>query len=276
MVVHEGVRNHSENPRGMLMINRSRLRHGFPLFLLLLCIGCNSIQSAQKSGAVTGQEIPTQEQPSMQPSTTRQGSTAKQGSAAQKPAQETISYATNPERFVKEPVYQPPFQITNPKTAEEHFDVGVNDDNQKQPAKAIGEYEKALALKPDWVVAHIRLARDCAQLGRADDAIAHWRKAIQYNPQFFSAYDELAAAYVSQGKVQKAIDTYSGLLQYPAAEVPVRYQLALWHEKLGNWEKARDHFERYRDLALKSGPEEQKSERFQVAIRELRKLKQRG
>src|SRR5438309_588667 len=56
---------------------------------------------------------------------------AAQGSAQGSVAQ-SITYASNPERFVKEPTYEPPFNIKNPKTADEHFDVAVDDDNHKQ------------------------------------------------------------------------------------------------------------------------------------------------
>lgn len=251
---------------GVLRANPRQCLLGITILALALSLGCTARPAAKTPPSTAGQTT-----------NAAQAQTAAQASqAANQHAGPTISYATNPERFVKMPTYDPPFRLTNPKTADEHFDVGVNFDNQRQPVKAIGEYEKALALKPGWAVAHFRLARDYAQTGRTNEAIAHWTKAIQYNPEFFSAYDQLAAAYVSQGNVQKAIDTYSGLLKYPSLEMPVRYQLALWHEKLGKRQQAKENFQRYRELALKSGPEEQQSDRFQIATRELQKLKRNG
>jgi tetratricopeptide (TPR) repeat protein len=248
--------------RGMVAVKR-KLLLGAPL-LMVVWTGCNSHEAAKT--ASSSPATPTtiiSAQSSTQP-------------AAQESQEKTITYATHPGQFAKESTYEPPFRITDPKTAEEHFDVGIHDDNRKEPSKAISEYEKVLALKPDWAVAHFRLARDYAQTGRTNEAITHWTKAIQYNPQFFGAYDQLAAAYVSQGNVQKAIDTYSGLLKYPRVEMPARYQLALWYEQLGKRKEAKQNFQRYQDLALQNGPEEKKSERFQVAQRELEKLNRQG
>ena len=148
--------------------------------------------------------------------------------------QEAISYDKNPERFVKYPTEPVPFNVTDPKTAQEHFNVGVNFDNQKDFAKATEEYGKALEMKPDWALAHARLAHDADRLGHTDDAIAHWEQAVKYDPQFYQIYDLLAAAYERQGNLKKAIEAYSALLTYPPAQMPVHYQLAPWYARIGD------------------------------------------
>ncbi len=229
---------------------------------VLVCLACNShqVSAPRPDPSLKSAEHGQSQSPSSQPITTQPS--------------EDITYAKNPDKFVQEPVYERPFSISNPTTAEQHFDVGVNYDNKKQFADAIAEYEKALQLRSNWAVAHARAAKDYAQLGQIDNAIKHWTAAIQYDPQFFSVYDQLASAYAKQGQVRKAIDTYSALVKYPAMEMATRYQLALWYEQIGDRVEAKENFQRYRQLALQSGPEEQKSERFQIAERELQKLRQ--
>jgi tetratricopeptide (TPR) repeat protein len=229
-----------DNQWQMLRPNRHKHLGSLAVLPLLFCLGCNARQPVKPSSQ-----------------------------------QATITYASNPERFVQKPVYRPPFSIMNPKTADEHFEVGVFDDNQGQPDKAIVEYEAALEQKPDWAVAHFRLAQDYARRGRIEDAIAHWSKTIQYNPQMFSAYDLLASAYETRGDLKKAIETYSGLLNYPVTQMPAHYQLALWYKKLGDHQEAKEHFESYRELALKSDAE-QKSDRFQMTLRELQSSSRLG
>jgi tetratricopeptide (TPR) repeat protein len=195
-----------------------------------------------------------------------------QGGQKEKKEGESITYATHPERFVKAEPAPEMFTITDPKTPEEHFSVGVYADNRKQWDKAIEEYQKALELKPDWAIVHFRLAKDYYKEGRIDDAIAHWEQTTRYDPQFYKAYDLLAVAYRRQGNLKKAIEAYSGLLKYAPAQVGAHYQLGFSYAELGDRKKAREHLESYRELALKS--KEHEGPRFQKALRELQELKQ--
>ena len=227
-----------------------------PFIPLLLWVACGTHQPAKEASSL--------------PSSADQDKKAGQPPVQQQ-QEKTITYATNPERFVKEKTYEPPFNITNPKTAQEHFNVGVNADNHQQLDRAIEEYQKALELKPDWALAHFRLAQDYNKQRRTDDAIAHWEKATHYDPQFYSAYDLLAGAYERQGNLRKAIQAYSGLLKYPAAQMMAHYQIGLWYAKLGDRQKAREHLESYWRLA--GNTVEQQSPRFQKALQELEELK---
>ena len=181
-----------------------------------------------------------------------------------------ITYATHPERFVKATPSPTTLNISNPKTAQEHFNVGVDADNHKQWDKAIEEYKKALELKPDWAIAHYRLAVDYKLAGNTSEAIAHWEQATKYDPQFYAAYNRLASIYRSQGNLKKAIEAYTALLNYPPAKLGAHYQLGFSYAELGNRQKAREHLENYRDLALKGS--EKQTPRFQRALRELQEL----
>ena len=173
------------------------------------------------------------------------------------------------------PVYEQPFNIKNPKTAQEHFNVAVNHDHHKEFADAIAEYKKALEIQPNWPVAHYRMALDYQKQGRLDDAIAEWQQTTHYDPHFYSAYDMLAGTYQRQGNLKKAIEAFAELLKDPPSRMPVRYQLGLWYEELGDHPHALMHLEAYRDLALKNG-DESKTDRFQKALRELQRLKQQN
>lgn len=242
------------------------------LVLTMFGLGCSS---QDKNGASSLPPSAQSGKASDQPQTP--APTASPQAAKAEPAarhkDDAISYAKNPERFVKQQTYEPPFNITDPKTAQEHFNVGVNLDNKKELDKAIAEYQNALELKPDWALAHFRVAQDYQKEGRTEEAIAHWEQATRYDPQFYAAYDLLAGAYERQGDLEKAIEAYSALLKYPAAQMPADYQLGLWYAQLGNRPKAREHLESYRQLALKVKAEHD-SPRFQKALRELHKLEQ--
>jgi len=242
-----------------------------PLIMLSFCLACNSNKPANKAASVPSsaeQSKAAQSAPS-QPA-------ASQPAAEQQPIEkqeeQNITYAKNPERFVKQQPSEVPFNITDPKTAQEHFNVAVNDDHNNQLDQALAEYQKALELKPDWALAHFRMAQDYQKQGHTDKAIEHWTLATKYDPQFYSAYDLLSGAYERQGNLKKAIEAYSALLKYPPAQMPAHFQVGMWYAELGDVPQAREHLEAYRELALKSKSVEVQSDRFQKATKELQKL----
>jgi len=254
---------------GRLAMRFGRSSSGYVASVLILfLIGCSSRSAPKESHSLSS---------SAQQGKAAAPASSPNGDAVLKAAEDNdqrISYAKNPERFVKVETTEPVFNITNPKTAQEHFNVAVNQDHHHQIDRATAEYRKALELKPDWALAHFRLARDYQKLGRTDDAIQHWELATRYDPQLYSAYDLLAGTYERQGNLPKAIAAYSALLKYRPAQMPAHYQLGLWYAQLGDRPKARQHLEAYRELALKSKSQEHQSDRFRKASKELQKLKQ--
>jgi tetratricopeptide (TPR) repeat protein len=254
------------------MFTKVQVSRCAPFVLLTFCLACNSRKSGEKA---TSPSSPEQHN-------TAQAEAPKQPAAeaptppkpTQKQEQKSITYAKNPGVFVKAEPSEQPFNITDPKTAQEHFNVAVNDDHQKQLDKAIEEYQKALELQPNWALAHFRMAQDYQKQGHTDEAIIHWTLATKYDPQFYPAYDLLSAAYAREGNLKKAIESYSPMLNYPPARMPANYQLGLWYAQLGDVTQARKHLEAYRELALNSKSVETQSDRFQKATKELQRLKE--
>ena len=52
---------------------------------------------------------------------------------------------------------------------------------------AIGHYEQALRIKPDYAMAHYNLGFALAQTGKIEDAIAHYQQALRINPDYAEA-----------------------------------------------------------------------------------------
>jgi tetratricopeptide (TPR) repeat protein len=262
--------HHAERPT--MLISKSLSRYS-PFVLLTVCLACNSHKPNTSVAATTAPaEQSTANQTSSGQSPQYQPAAAEQLTEKQEP--KSISYAKNPDRFVKQVPSEPTFNITDPETAQEHFNVAVNFDHQNQYDKAIAEYQKALELNPDWALAHFRMAQDYQKQGHTDAAIAQWQLATRYDRQFYAAYDLLSAAYARQGDLKKAIEAYSPMLNYSPARMPAHYQLGVWYAQLGEARQAREHLEAYLELALNSKSVEAQSDRFQKATRELQKLKQ--
>jgi tetratricopeptide (TPR) repeat protein len=232
--------------------------------LLLFCTACNSKQGANEGKSVSSPATqskppaPGTAQPAGQPNSSDEDANS-------------ISYAKNPDRFVNQKTSEPPFNLPNPKTATDYFDVGVHEDNLHHYDKAIAAYEQALNLKPDWALVCFREAKDYQRMGRKDDAIAQFKRATQVDPHYWDAYAQLALFYKNGGDTNRAIQTASKMLEFPPLQIPTHNQLGYWYEEIGDKQKARREFELYRDLALKSKTESQ-TDRYQAALRELQNL----
>lgn len=252
--------------------------------ILLLCVACSSNPPPRRASSLPrpGEQdktasagLPPQPQPPVSQKPAQTKPTGRQTPANKDKQPDSVSYATNPERFAKEKTAEPAFNITDPKTADEHLSVAIFDDNTQQWDNAIEEYAKALELRPDWALAHFRLANDYERKGRAVEAIAQFQEATRCDPQYYEAYYHLARAYEDRGETRQAIQAYTKFMEYPNAGIRMlgEYQLGLWYEEIGEWDAAIEHLESYRRLAVQSKTAEPHSDRFRKALLELKKLK---
>jgi tetratricopeptide (TPR) repeat protein len=232
--------------------------------VLLVGLGCSS-KPAKETQSVSSSEQQDKASPgNVQPQV--QSNNAPQDDQA-------ITYAKNPERFRKMETVAPPFTLTNPKSAEDFLAVGVHEDNLHHYDKSIAAYEQGLKLKPHWALLALREAKDYRRLGQKEKAVTQFQRATKIDPYYWDAYSELALTYKESGDTQHAIEAASKLLQFPPLQIPVHNQLGYWFEETGNKQKAKQQFELYRELAIKTKAEPQ-TERYQAVMRELQKLGQ--
>ena len=79
---------------------------------------------------------------------------------------------------------------------------------QGRSAEAIAQYQKALAIKPDFKWARYSLANVLAAQGRTAEAIAQYQKALEISPDFAEARYNLANVLAGQGRTAEAIAQY--------------------------------------------------------------------
>jgi tetratricopeptide (TPR) repeat protein len=77
---------------------------------------------------------------------------------------------------------------------------------------AIEAYNKALAIKPDYVEAHINLGSAFKEQGRLEEAIEAYNKALAIKPDYAEAYNNMGVALKEQGKLEEAIEAYNKAL----------------------------------------------------------------
>lgn len=109
--------------------------------------------------------------------------------------------------------------------------------------EAAGNYQKALALKPDDAQPHFSLGIILAKQGKLTDGMYHFRKAVQIDPLNAKAQNNLGAALLVGGHLNDAIDHLQTALRlypdYPEAHNNLGRAMQLQ----GNTAAAIAHFE---------------------------------
>ena len=111
-----------------------------------------------------------------------------------------------------------------------HNDLGqVLLDLPGRSAEAIGQFEAALQLKPDYAEAHNNLGNALAAMaGRSAEAIAHYEAALQIEPNFAEAHNNLGNVLAKiNGRSGEAIGEYEAALR-------IKPGYAEAHDNLGN------------------------------------------
>lgn len=99
---------------------------------------------------------------------------------------------------------------------------------------ALKNYQRALAIKPEFAPAHERIGTIYQQQGNLMEAIASFSQAVQLDPQFLAAQLGLGNAYQQMGWAELAITHFQQALELH----PDRF-LAEYHCKLGDSLKER-------------------------------------
>ena len=87
---------------------------------------------------------------------------------------------------------------------EEYFEEAVNAFGDDKPDEAIGLYQKALEIDPNYQDALHGLGMAQFNGGRIDDAISTARRLIEIDPDDILAHTSLSMFYQSQGRIEEA------------------------------------------------------------------------
>jgi tetratricopeptide (TPR) repeat protein len=100
-----------------------------------------------------------------------------------------------------------------PDYAQAHCDLGTALQQEGKIEEAIGHFEAALRFRPDRALVHYDLAGALMQAGRAPEAIRHWEQALQIKPDFAEAHYNLGIALEQEGRTKEAIGHFEQALQ---------------------------------------------------------------
>jgi tetratricopeptide (TPR) repeat protein len=107
-----------------------------------------------------------------------------------------------------------------------HYNLGNAFLQQERLDEAMVQYQKALAINPDYAEAHNNLGNVLIQQGRAGEAIAHFQKALAIKPDYADAQNNLGSAFLQQGRLEEAIAHYQKTLAINPDDAEVLNKLA--------------------------------------------------
>ena len=110
--------------------------------------------------------------------------------------------------------------------AEAHHIEGVTLFQAGRVSEAVGQFEQALRLYPDYAKAHLNLGIAFGQMGRVQEAIEQYEQALRLNPDYAKAHRNLGIALEQVGRVQDAIYHYQQALRINPDDAEARSALA--------------------------------------------------
>jgi tetratricopeptide (TPR) repeat protein len=113
-----------------------------------------------------------------------------------------------------------------PDNPQPHNNLGVILKNQGKLREAINEYHRAIALRPDYAFAHNNLGTVLKAQGKLDEAIAEYRRAIALRPDYANAHGNLGMVLNVQGRLDEAVAEYRTAIR-------LRPEWAAVHANLG-------------------------------------------
>jgi tetratricopeptide (TPR) repeat protein len=111
--------------------------------------------------------------------------------------------------------------------AETHYNLGNALLQANRLQEAIGEYEQALRINPDYADAHNNLGTTLVRTGRIKEAIAQYEQGILLTPDDARAHNNLGGVLLQMGKPDEAI------VQFEQA-IRIQPDLDGAHANLGN------------------------------------------
>jgi serine/threonine protein kinase/cytochrome c-type biogenesis protein CcmH/NrfG len=100
-----------------------------------------------------------------------------------------------------------------PKEKEAHFELADFDRGRNKPESAILEFDKALALDPNYAYALNSIAYAYSDLGNYDKAIDYLKRYAESSPDDVNPIDSMAEMYFRLGNLDEAIAKYKEVLR---------------------------------------------------------------
>src|SRR5262249_24465201 len=119
--------------------------------------------------------------------------------------------------------------------------------------EAVGEYQAALAIDPNYVFAQVNLGAALDDLKDRKGARVALEKAVRMAPQSKEAWNNLGAVAAEMGDTARALEALAKSLALGGSYADAVFNLAMVQEQAGKDKDAASSWDRYVSLDGKSG-----------------------
>jgi tetratricopeptide (TPR) repeat protein len=111
-------------------------------------------------------------------------------------------------------------------------------DNLGEWDKALRQYEKALTVDPNVPKLHNNLGNMYNKMGKHDEALAEYGKAVALNPYYPDAYSNMGVAYMKKGEMKEAEAAIKKAIEVAPHYAAAKSNLAYLYEMQGEIDAA--------------------------------------
>ncbi len=133
-----------------------------------------------------------------------------------------------------------------------YYNRGVVYNELGNPARAIGDYDRAIETNPRYADAYYNRGLAYISLDNFQQAIGDFDRAIEINPRFADAYNNRGAAYKDMGNLTRAMGDFDRAIVIDPENAKAYYNRAMINGSLGNHRQAFEDFK----LAARYGYED--------------------
>ncbi|HZZ29760.1 MAG TPA: tetratricopeptide repeat protein [Pirellulales bacterium] len=130
----------------------------------------------------------------------------------------------------------------NPDYPEAYLNLGIALAGEGKIAEATDHFQHALQIKPDYAEAHYNLANILAQTGHLPEAIEHYQEAVRLKSDFAEAHNNLSTALYQTGDMLEAMHQDKQALQIKPDYAEAMSNLANCLLQLGYLEEAGEYY----------------------------------
>lgn len=135
----------------------------------------------------------------------------------------------------------------HPDDADGHFELGVAE-NQDNPAEALPEFDRALALKPGFAAAHSARGSLYYQMGKPEAALADLEAAVALRPDDALSLDRLGQTYSALDRPADAVRVLRQAATLAPDDSKTLFHLARALADAGRPEESKAAMDRFRQL----------------------------
>jgi protein O-mannosyl-transferase len=131
----------------------------------------------------------------------------------------------------------------NPACWVAHNNLGTALLGKGQVTDAVAQFQRALAIKPDYSDAYDNLGKAMLQEGKLADAIAHFQQALAVQPENAVAHYNLGVARFQEGRLNEAIREYQAAVAIQPTLAEAQYNLGNALIQKGDLDGAIAHYQ---------------------------------